>query len=69
MADTVTRLARRGKGGSDMDPGFGLWLFAVSLAATSEAFVMGAKGGLDPELCDQIRLCVLNCRTLIYEAW
>ena len=25
-------------------------LFAVSLAATSEAFVMGAKGGLDPEV-------------------
>jgi 2-hydroxy-3-oxopropionate reductase len=25
-------------------------LFAVSLAATSEAFVMGAKGGVDPEL-------------------
>ena len=25
-------------------------LFAVSLMATSEAFVMGAKGGLDPEL-------------------
>jgi 2-hydroxy-3-oxopropionate reductase len=25
-------------------------LFAVSLAATSEAFVMGAKGGLDPEI-------------------
>ena len=25
-------------------------LFAVALAATSEAFVMGAKGGLDPEL-------------------
>ncbi|MGE0225117.1 MAG: NAD(P)-dependent oxidoreductase [Acetobacteraceae bacterium] len=25
-------------------------LFAVSLVATSEAFVMGAKGGLDPEL-------------------
>src|SRR5439155_19542678 len=24
-------------------------LFAVSLAATSEAFVMGAKSGLDPE--------------------
>ena len=25
-------------------------LFAVALAATSEAFVMGAKGGLDPEV-------------------
>ena len=25
-------------------------LFAVSLAATAEAFVMGAKGGLDPEV-------------------
>ena len=25
-------------------------LFAVSLAATSEAFAMGAKGGLDPEV-------------------
>lgn len=25
-------------------------LFAVSLAATSEAFMMGAKGGLDPEV-------------------
>jgi 3-hydroxyisobutyrate dehydrogenase-like beta-hydroxyacid dehydrogenase len=25
-------------------------LFAVSLAATSEAFVMGAKGGVDPEV-------------------
>jgi 2-hydroxy-3-oxopropionate reductase len=25
-------------------------LFAVSLAATSEAFVMGAKGGLDPDV-------------------
>lgn len=25
-------------------------LFAVSLAATSEAFLMGAKGGLDPEV-------------------
>jgi hypothetical protein len=25
-------------------------LFAVSLAATSEAFVMGAKGGLDPKV-------------------
>lgn len=25
-------------------------LFAVALAATSEAFVMGAKGGVDPEL-------------------
>src|SRR5437016_203611 len=25
-------------------------LFAVSLAATSEAFVMGAKGGLEPEV-------------------
>jgi 3-hydroxyisobutyrate dehydrogenase-like beta-hydroxyacid dehydrogenase len=25
-------------------------LFAVSLAATSEAFVVGAKGGLDPEV-------------------
>ena len=25
-------------------------LFAVSLAATSEAFVMGAKGGLNPEV-------------------
>jgi 2-hydroxy-3-oxopropionate reductase len=28
-------------------------LFAVSLAATSEAFVMGAKGGLDPEVMVQ----------------
>jgi 3-hydroxyisobutyrate dehydrogenase-like beta-hydroxyacid dehydrogenase len=28
-------------------------LFAVSLAATSEAFVMGAKGGLDPEVMIQ----------------
>ncbi len=28
-------------------------LFAVSLAATSEAFVMGAKGGVDPEVMMQ----------------
>ena len=48
-------------------------LFAVSLAATSEAFVMGAKGGLDP----QVMLTAINAgsgqngatRTVAPTAW